>query len=104
MNLSLDARHLRALLGTQPLQLRSAMQGSPLGQFFLVASNAEHGRQATVSEKTGCRLYPWLAANRVQRRSESRVSFMVSPASAESTEICSSFVTCNRHCSLLSPC
>ena len=36
--------------------LRSAMQGSPRGQFFFVASKAEQARQVKVSENTGCQL------------------------------------------------
>ena len=36
--------------------LRSAKQGSPFGQFFFVASNAEQGRHGKVSESTGCQI------------------------------------------------
>ena len=38
---------------TKNNHLRSAMHGSPLGQFFLVASKEEQGRQGKESERTG---------------------------------------------------
>ena len=40
-------------INTNKNHLRSAMHGSPLGQFFLVASKEEQGRQGKESERTG---------------------------------------------------